>query len=524
MAKRAWIDQLDAAVEAILAGREAAARDVMSSAMDAVTASGDSEHAALLGIAEGLRHLPPQDFRTYLRSELERRARMGSTAKPAPEAGSQTRKARPIPEGCHTATPYLTVRGAADAIEFYQKAFGATEVMRLGQPDGRIGHAEIRIGDSLIMLSDEFPDYGNLAPQSIGGSPVTIHLYVEDVDALVRQAVAAGAQVLRPVQDQFYGDRAGRLRDPFGHSWFVATHIEDVPPEEITRRAKAFAQQAAGTAPGEESGEVDRAGAGEERSVAVTTTPGAREGHDAVTPYLTVQRAAELLDFVKQAFGATELFRGTGSAGGLHAEVRIGNSVVMIGGAPGMPIPEKPGILHLYVRDVDGAYHRALQAGATSTYEPTDRDYGDREAAIKDPFGNTWYLATSKATGHAPEGYRSVTPYFHPRGAAGMIDFVKQAFGAEEIARYSDDQGTVNHAALKIGDSLIEMGEAHGPYQPSPMAIYLYVPDVDASYRRALEAGATSISPPADQPYGDRNATVEDRFGHTWYIATHLRT
>jgi PhnB protein len=145
-----------------------------------------------------------------------------------------------IPEGYHTATAYLIVSGAARAIDFYQKAFGARERMRLAGPDGKIGHAEIVIGDSPIMLADEFPGMGFKSPQALGGSPVSILLYVEDVDARVSQAVAAGAKVLRPVQDQFYGDRSGTLVDPFGHVWTIATHKEDVPPEEVRRRAAAM--------------------------------------------------------------------------------------------------------------------------------------------------------------------------------------------------------------------------------------------------------------------------------------------
>ncbi|HEY6293930.1 MAG TPA: VOC family protein [Terriglobia bacterium] len=506
MAKRATIDQLDAAVEAMLTRHEPAA----------ASTPGDSALTELVRLAAGLSNLPPEDFRTYLKSELERRARMGSTAKPAPDPRPEATRVRPVPEGYHTATPYLTVRGAADAIEFYKKAFGATEVMRLAQPDGKIGHAEIKIGDSHIMLSDEFPDYGSLAPQLTGGSPVTIHLYVEDVDTRAREAIAAGAKVLRPVQDQFYGDRAGKLADPFGHTWFVSTHIEDVPPEEIERRAKAFMQQQGASAAQSSAPKQEPAASG-------ATSPGAREGYNAVTPYVTVQRAVELLDFVKEAFGATEIYRGIGGSGGLHAEVRIGDSIVMMGGSPGMSFPEKPAVLHLYVNDADAVYQRALEAGATSTHAPVDQDYGDREAGVKDPFGNQWYIATNKATGHVREGLRSVTPYFIPHGASEMIDFLKQAFGAEEVARYADAEGTLQHAAIRIGDSMVEMGEAHGPYQPVPMAIYLYVADVDATYDRALRAGATSITPPADQPYGDRNAGVQDRFGHTWYIATHIR-
>ena len=140
------------------------------------------------------------------------------------------------PEGYHTATPYLCVRGAEQAIEFYKKAFGAVETMRVNGPDGRIGHAEIRIGDSPIMLSDEYPDMKWYAPQAALGSPVMIHLYVDDVDAVAKQAVSAGAKELLPVADQFYGDRGGKFADPYGHLWYLATRKEDVPPEELKRR------------------------------------------------------------------------------------------------------------------------------------------------------------------------------------------------------------------------------------------------------------------------------------------------
>ena len=148
-------------------------------------------------------------------------------------------KPKPIPEGYHTATPYLIIKDAAKAIEFYKKAFGAKEMMRMSQPDARIGHAEIKIGDSPIMLADEFPEMGARSPQSLGGSPVSILLYVEDVDAFAQQAVAAGTKVVRPVKDQFYGDRSGSFEDPFGHQWHIATHVEDVAPEELHKRAAA---------------------------------------------------------------------------------------------------------------------------------------------------------------------------------------------------------------------------------------------------------------------------------------------
>jgi len=150
-----------------------------------------------------------------------------------------TNKVKPIPEGYHTATPYLIVKDAARAIEFYKKAFGATELMRMPGPGGKIGHAEIKIGDSPIMLADEVPGMGFRSPESLGGSPISILLYVEDVDVVFSEALAAGAKVQRPVADEFYGDRTGGVTDPFGHVWYIATHKEDVSPEEMKKRAAA---------------------------------------------------------------------------------------------------------------------------------------------------------------------------------------------------------------------------------------------------------------------------------------------
>ena len=146
---------------------------------------------------------------------------------------------KPIPEGYHSVTPYLIVRGGAAAIEFYKKAFGAVELFLFPSPDGKIGHAEIKIGDSPIMLADEYPDMGYNGPQSLGGSPVSLMIYVEDVDTVFNQAVEAGATVKEALQDKFYGDRIGTVTDPFGHRWHLATHKEDVSMEEMERRAKA---------------------------------------------------------------------------------------------------------------------------------------------------------------------------------------------------------------------------------------------------------------------------------------------
>ena len=150
---------------------------------------------------------------------------------------------KPIPEGYHSITPYLVVNDAAGAIEFYKSAFGASELMRMTAAAGRVGHAEIRIGDSRIMLADEFPEMGARSARTLGGSPVHIYLYVEDVDAVTGKALAAGAKELRPVKDQFYGDRSGSIEDPFGHVWHVSTHKEDVPQDELKRRAETAMRQ-----------------------------------------------------------------------------------------------------------------------------------------------------------------------------------------------------------------------------------------------------------------------------------------
>jgi PhnB protein len=146
---------------------------------------------------------------------------------------------KPIPEGYDTVTPYLAVDDAAEAIEYYKKAFGAKERVRMEAPGGKIGHAELEIGDSLVMLSDALPQFSTRPPEELGGTSVSVFMYAEDVDAVVKQAVDAGATITMEVADQFWGDRFGSVQDPFGHLWSIATHVEDVPPEEMAERAKA---------------------------------------------------------------------------------------------------------------------------------------------------------------------------------------------------------------------------------------------------------------------------------------------
>jgi uncharacterized glyoxalase superfamily protein PhnB len=248
-----------------------------------------------------------------------------------------------------------------------------------------------------------------------------------------------------------------------------------------------------------------------------------REGFRTITPYLLVEGAAKWIDFVKQAFGAEEILRVARPDGGiLHAEVKIGDSMVEMADASGQ-FPATRTAIHLYVPDADSVYRSALQAGATSLYDPVDQEYGDREGGVKDLFGNNWYIGTHRGRTHVPEGLRGVTACLHPRGAGKLIDFLKQAFGAEEAARYESPEGAIVHAKVRIGDSILEIGEAHGQFRPTTSLIHLYVPDADAVYKRALQAGASPVFAPRDEPYGDRASCVSDSFGNMWCIATHIK-
>lgn len=285
----------------------------------------------------------------------------------------------------------------------------------------------------------------------------------------------------------------------------IAGWLRDLPDEAFRARLRNHLQQAI------------RDSQKEKKTMTTATANWIRAGFTTLTPYLHVANAAAQIDFLKRVFGAEELGRYASPDGSrvMHAEVRIGDSTVEMGEPP----EPKPTPLHVYIPDVDAAYRRALEAGAISLYTPTDHEYGERGASVRDAEGNHWYLATAAGAHYIPDGLHTVNIYLHPKGAPALMDFLKRAFGAEEIQRH-ESGGAVVHAQLKFGDSMLEMGEAHGPYPSMPCAIHYYVPDVDQAYRRAVDAGAVSISAPADQPYGERSAGVFDSHGNTWYLAT----
>jgi PhnB protein len=246
------------------------------------------------------------------------------------------------------------------------------------------------------------------------------------------------------------------------------------------------------------------------------------EGFHSVTPYLVCNGASRLLEFVQQAFGAAETFRMSRDDGTIgHASVRIADSMVEMAD-PAEVWKAMTAGLHLYVPNVDEVYKRAIQAGAQSLYEPRDMEYGDREGGVKDPSGNHWYIATHIAGKHfAPEGLRSVTPGMNVKDAARFLRFLVSAFEANVVQKNETPDGAVGHAKVRIGDSILECSEAHGEWGPRTATMHLYVADVDAVYERALKAGATSISEPKDQFYGERNGGVMDAWGNHWFVATH---
>jgi PhnB protein len=329
------------------------------------------------------------------------------------------------------------------------------------------------------------------------------------VDAFAKHAVAAGMKLVREPKDQFYGHRDATLEDPFGYSWGVFTVKEEMSVEEMHRRIKGLHEEPEG-------------GNSPESGKSVNAIP---RGLRMVTPYLVAEDGLALLEFAKQGLGAEEMMRAVMPTG-VHAEVRIGDTTLMMGGGvAGKKFPGslQPNALHIYVEDADAVTQKAIAAGATLIDPMRDQEYGERSSTVRDKAGNYWYIATAKGESHVAKGLFSVNPYLHPRRAEPLIGFLKRAFEAQEVAKYASPDGVVHHAVIRVGDSVLEMGEAHGKYEPMEAMFYVYVPNMEAVYRQALAAGATSFQEPTDQPYGDRNAGVKDAFGNKWYIATHVK-
>lgn len=456
----------------------------------------------LVRIAADLRDLPRQDFKERLKSQLLQ----GRTSMAIAEPVVTSRNRLTI------GMPQITVKDAAEALAFYEKALGAVETFRF-EVGGHIPHAEMRIGETLFGIAEEWPDGGRFSAETWGHSPVSFRIHVPDVDAFSARAVAAGMRVKMPLTDQFYGYREGNFVDPFGYTWSLVTVKEEMSVAEMRRRLEGLTR-------GPEGGETP---AHDESATAVSPVPA---GYRMVTPYLVVPDVNAVIDFLKTTFGAEETFRSVGGAGGYHCEVKVEDSMLMIGGG-GAGVAWKGesvlGAFHIYVRDLDAAYQRALETGAKSLSEPADQFYGERTAQVIDAAGNHWYLATFKETGYKWQDAPKIQPYLHPLRVDPVVNFLKRAFGAQEMGRYTTPDGVVHHNTVKIGDSYLEMGEAQGPYQPRKAMFYLYVPDVDAVYKTALAAGAKSMKEPALQPYGDRVGAVTDVFGNEWWISTHIK-
>ena len=296
----------------------------------------------------------------------------------------------------------------------------------------------------------------------------------------------------------------------------VAEVLRDLPREEFRAALKSDLQRRVSMS----EGKATAVGKVQDKAVHYM-----RPGLTSITPYVIARPAAQFMEFLKSAFAGVERMRMPTPDGSImHAEVAVGNGAIEVSDGNDQ-YPTAPQAIHLYVHDADATFARALQAGATSIYAPSDdHPSGDRWGAARDQFGNLWYIATPKGWTPGPEGLRSVQPYLHLREAHKMIPFMEAAFGAEAMGIHTSPQGTVLHATIRIGNATLEIDEAHGEFQPMPCHLHVYVPDTDAAYERAMQAGATSIEPPRDAPYGDRAAGVKDAWGNSWFIATYLGT
>jgi uncharacterized glyoxalase superfamily protein PhnB len=243
-----------------------------------------------------------------------------------------------------------------------------------------------------------------------------------------------------------------------------------------------------------------------------------------VTSCIAVHQAPSVVDFAKRAFDAQELCRRITPSGALYCEVKIGDSVMIIGGGLQWRGKPRPAALHLYLDDVDSVFTRAIAVGGKELQTPANRDYGSRDAGVVDVSGNHWYLSTLSPSRRdtpdfIPQNKHSIAPYFHPVSSARMIEFLEEAFGARETYRAQSPEGKIHHAQVEIGDSTLEMGDAHDRFRPMPMSFYLLTPMPDALRERATKAGAVPTSAGSGSPFVDRFASVTDPFGNEWHLA-----
>jgi len=571
MSKEPLIDQLDQAISEILADPEF------------MPASVDPSLTEMLRVARDLCDVPRSDFKANLKADLERKARMSTTA---------TVQFR---EGFRTVTAYLLSEPLY--VDFLKNVFGAIETERTETGPGRF-HAEYRIDDSMLMLG-------------VGSGlnmPTSIELYVPNVDEVFKRALDAGCKELMPVQDAHWEPvRFGCVEDPAGNTWSIATQLgKNYIPEgrnaisvgfvakgaaqliDFMKRAfnaqeiqkyewpdglyasirigesvvgvseasnhewmrptpsmiymyvedcdalYAQALRAGAKSISEPKDQFygDRHGAvqdewGNQWYIATpikepTTNKIAefRPNFRTLTPYL-LPSMPEYVDFLKNVFDAEQTFRGDTGPGSFHAEFKIGNSMVMVGVGSSRSMPAS---MIIYVPNVDETYARALKAGAKPVSEIVE-NYGDRFGLVEDPAGNGWCIATylGREPIVAQDRLNTITISFALPDAARFIDFAKRAFNGREIVRYDSAEGKVMHAKIGIGDSALGVGEANDRWHSKPTMIYVYVQDCDAVYRQALRAGAKSILEPKDQPYGDRQGGLEDEWGNQWFIATPFR-
>lgn len=325
----------------------------------------------------------------------------------------------------------------------------------------------------------------------------------EQLDRAIDAMMAAGGAMPADVDEQI----AGLLG--------IAAELRDLPRADFKARLQEELEQEIAV-----------------MSTAVNAAPqqtsAVREGFRTITPYLVVADVHAEAEFLQQTFGVSGHIYGLGSQGGFHAEYNIGGSMIMVGGGgegsqwKGTPLPA---YLHLYVEDVDAVYERAAQAGATNLSAPGQRPYGDRECGFRDPGGNQWFVATHQGESFVPHGVPNLLPSLLPVGASRMIAFLKQAFGAEELSVHRSPDGAIRHAEIRVGTSVIEMGEAHGQWQPMPSVFMMYVDDVDAWFARASKAeGVVVKDTPKLQPHGARTGSIQDPFDNVWYIASQVQT